>query len=61
MLDVTSAVSQGSVLGLLVFLLFLNDLASVSKSPSFFIADDVNVVRFTDRGDLSSGIGVVLN
>ena len=39
-----SGVPQGSVIGPLLFLVFINDLASIIKSPCYMFADDVKVV-----------------
>ena len=35
-------IPQGSVLGLLLFLIFVNDLPNVSKFDTTFFADDTN-------------------
>lgn len=53
-LDFTGYFPQGSVFGLLLFLLFNNILASALKSPKF--ADDVYLVGSTGRGD--SGLDI---
>lgn len=60
-LDVKSGVTQGSVLELLLFLLFLNNLTSALKSPSYFFVDGVEMEGFTGREYFSNDIGVVLD
>lgn len=48
-LEVKGSVPRGSVLGSLLFVLFIVDLASALKSPSFFFFGDVKVVGSTAK------------
>ena len=48
-IPVTSGVPQGSVLGPLLFTIFVNDIPSVASNPTFMFADDTkNFVRSSD-------------
>lgn len=42
-------VPQGSVLGPLLFLIYINNLADVTKHPCILFADDVSVIVSTDK------------
>lgn len=58
--EVTSGNPQGSVLGLLSFLLFNSGLASALKSPSLLSNGDIQSAESTERRERSSRGRVVL-
>ncbi len=63
LLSVTCGVPQGSVLGPLLFIIFINDLYNISKTASFVtFADDCNMfLSSKDRQDLYNTANYVLH
>ena len=51
-MEVPSGIPQGSVLGLLLFVIFINDLPDVASSDIYLFADDTKISRpITTEGD----------
>ena len=48
---VTNGVPQGSVLGPVLFTLFVNDIPSMVSSPTFMFADDTKIFRCVGSND----------
>ena len=44
-IPVTSGVTQESVLGPILFMMFVNDLPSIVSSPTYMFADDTKIFR----------------
>ena len=61
--SVTSLVPQGSVLGPLLFIIYINDLPECLSNPSLMYADDCKVIAEVERngsGSLQSDIDAVV-
>ncbi|CAH8567491.1 unnamed protein product [Dicrocoelium dendriticum] len=56
-----SGVPQGSVLGPLLFLMFINDLAPLLEDPCYIFADDLKLVSRGNRATLAKDIITVVN
>jgi len=48
---VTSGVPQGSVLGPILFTMFVNDIPSIVSSPTLLFADDTKMFRIVKNSD----------
>ncbi len=65
MLDLTTGVPQGSILGALLFIIYMNDIAHASKMFDFIIyADDTTlftIIEIVVRSTTDLTISVILN
>ncbi|CAF0969430.1 unnamed protein product [Brachionus calyciflorus] len=52
--EVTSGVPQGSVLGLILFVIYINDLLDLIQSPCLTYADDLKIVGVLGKNELVS-------
>ena len=52
-IPVTSGVPQGSVLGTLLFVMFVNDIPSIVSNPTFMLADDIKIFRFVKSSEMN--------
>ena len=50
-IPVTSGVPQGSVLGPLLFIMFVNEIPSIVSSPALMFADDTKIFRVIRNGE----------
>ena len=58
---VTSSVPQGSVLGPVLFTLFVNDIPSMVSNPTFMFADDTKIFHCVGSNDDHSALQNDLN
>jgi len=57
-LNVTCGVSQGSVVGPLLFLIYINDGVKTSNFNTFLYADDINYCLFINKQPMKAGQGI---
>ena len=60
-ISVTSGVPQGSVLGPLLFTIFVNDIPSVVLGPTYMFADDTEIFHFVRSSDVHATLQNDLN
>ena len=61
LIPVTSGVPQGSMLGPVLFTIFVNNIPSVVSSTTFMFADDTKIFHFIRSSDDRATVQIDLN